>query len=171
MAGPLSSLVARSRIYIGGTVSQGTVHRPGGLTASDFAGQEWLLIEQPENLGRLATRGVEAEHQMTRSGPPRRPRAKIGRAVEDMTLTFSLAVHKPGQAALLEAEVDGKARAFKIVLADAPAGGFPSERLFIAVVGSVGESFGGPEDQPRLLVDLWLSGEAVRIHAAEGVAP
>ncbi len=171
MAGPLSSLVAKTRIYIGGVMSQGLVHRPEGLTATDFAGQSWLLIEEPENLGRLATRGVEAEHQMTRSGPPRRPRAKVARAVEDMTCTFALRVHLPGQAALLTAEVDGKARAFRLVLPDAPAGGTPSERLFVAVVGSIAESFGGAEDQPKLLADLWLAGEAVRIHAAEGVAP
>lgn len=160
----LASLGAKTRLYIGGVLDLAHVGRP--LTAADFVGQSWKLIEKAEDLGRLQSVGESTSRSGSRHGPGRGTRTKVSRGVGSYEPRFSLAVHLPGQAALLAAEETDEDYAFRLVLADAPAGGTPSERLFIATVGGLAEIFGGPNDQPQIAADLWINSNVVRVAAA-----
>lgn len=162
----LASLAAKSRLYIGSAVSDDLAHVGRELTAADFAGQTWTLIEKAEDLGRLRSIGEAAPRSGSRHGNGRGTRTKTGRYMDGYEPRFALALHLPGQAALLAAEASDDDFAFRLVLADAPAGGTPSERIFVATVGGLAEIFGSPNDQPQLVADLWVNSNVVRVAAA-----
>lgn len=165
----LASLVAQTRLYMGGALDLAHVGR--ALTAEDFGGQTWLPIEKAVDLGRLQTIGEASSRSGSRSGNGRGTRTKISSGVGSYEPRFHLALDRPGQAALLAAEATDDDYAFRLALADAPAGGTPSARYFIATVGGLAEVFGGPNDEPMLVADLWINSSILRVAAAPAPAP
>ncbi|WP_237685028.1 hypothetical protein [Szabonella alba] len=54
-----------------------------------------------------------------------------------------------------------------MVLNDAPPGGTPSERYFVAVVGSASEAYDTANNVIKLNASLWVNSNVVRVNAAE----
>lgn len=71
-----------------------------------------------------------------------------------------------GQIALLAAEKSRENFAFRLVLNDAPTGGTPSERMFIAAVGSAVEAFDTANNVMKLNASLWVNSNVVKVNAA-----
>ncbi|MFO1104595.1 MAG: hypothetical protein U1E34_00730 [Amaricoccus sp.] len=149
-------ITAHSRIYIGGVIPPRLVHFGADLGASAFAGQTWREIEGLEDLGRLRMTADPVRQSGSRSGP-RATREKAARWTDTFEPAFALDASKPGQAALIAAEATADDYAFRIVLADG------AERLFVAAVAGVIEVFGAPNDQPRLVAELWINSNVVRV--------
>lgn len=149
-----------------GPVAEHLVHVARPLGAADFAGMAFLPIEKPHDLGRLQTIGEGVSRGGSRGGPGLRTREKTGRNVAAYEPRFALDLTLPGQAALIAAEESLDTYAFRLSLGDAPAGGSATTRYFIAAVGGLAEAYGGPEDEPMLVADLWVNSNIVRVAAA-----
>ena len=72
-----------------------------------------------------------------------------------------------GQIAALAAEKTDENYAFKLEFDDAPAGGTPSERYFVAMVGGASEQLDTANNVMKLNLSLWINSNVVRVNAAE----
>lgn len=86
-----------------------------------------------------------------------------------MEVVCGLDYSDAGQIALVAAEKEIHDYAFKLVLNDAPAGGTPSERCFIAKVGSAVEALDTANNVMKLNASLWVNSNVVKVNAAPGV--
>lgn len=149
-----------ARLYIGGDIAD-----PGvDLTEATFNTITWTEIGEVENLGTVGD--VSAEIPIDIIGRSRTVRLKGTRNAGTLEVVCGIDYSDPGQIALLAAEQEIHDFAFRIVLNDAPAGGTPSERLFIAKVGSAAEAFDTANSVMRLNASLWVNSNVVRINAA-----
>ena len=83
-----------------------------------------------------------------------------------MDVVCGLDPSDPGQIALIAAERVKGDYAFRVVLADAPVGGTPSERLFVAQVGSASEQYDTANSVMKLNASLWINSNIVKIAAS-----
>lgn len=151
--------VSGAKLYIGGAMSE----PHDDLEPSDFAGQTWVRINETENLGNLGDVPREMEFNDISRG--RIVRVKGTRSATVMELVCGLNVTCPGQLALIQAEKSNSNFAFRLVFNDAPAGGTPSERLFIARVGNIVEAYETGDDVIKFSAPLWVNSNVVRINA------
>ena len=146
----------------------GVLPDPGeDMDATDFASQTWVEIKETESLGRVGD--TASEITFDGIGQNRTKRLKGTRNGGAMELTCGIDYADPGQLALLAAEKTIHDYAFRLVFNDAPAGGTPSERMFIAKVGSADEQLDTANGVMKLNSSLWINSNIVRVSAAEEV--
>lgn len=153
---------AGAKLFIGGTKPMPSED----LTASDFEGESWVEIKELESLGTVGDAAEEVEFAAI--GQARTRRMKGTRSSAPMEIVCGIDYQDAGQLALIAAEKTSGNYAFKIEFPDAPAGGTPSERMFVAIVGSAAEAYDTANSVMRLNASLWVNSNIVRVNAAEG---
>lgn len=152
---------AGSKLYIGGTLSQ----KSTDFVLADFTSQSWVEIKETEGLGAL---GDTAEAiTFTGVGDARTRTLKGSRNAGTMEVVCGIDAADPGQIAVIAAEKSYHDYAFKLALNDAPPGGTPSERYFIAKVMSQSEQFDQANNVMKLNIGLAVNSNIVRVNAAE----
>lgn len=154
---------AGTKIYIGGAMSQ----KSEDFVLADFTTppQTWVEIKETEGLGSLG----DTSEAVTFAGvADSRTRTLKGvRNAGAMELVCGIDSADPGQQALIAAERTPHDYAFKIVTNDAPPGGTPSERYFIAKVMSQSEQFDQANNVMKLNASLAVNSNVVRVDAEE----
>lgn len=151
-----------AKLYIGGALAA----KSTDFTQSDFTSQSWAEIAPVESLGSIGD--TSAEVPFTAIGEGRDKRLKGSRNAGTVEVVCGIDYTNAGQIALLAAEKTIHDYAFKLVLNDAPPSGTPSERYFIAAVGSVVEAFDTANSVMKLQASLWVNSNVVRVNAAAG---
>ncbi|KIX18483.1 MULTISPECIES: hypothetical protein [unclassified Paracoccus (in: a-proteobacteria)] len=151
---------AGTRLYIGGPLAA----KSSDFEAADFASQMWVEIDETEGLGSAGDTSSEVTFDGINSGRTRR--LKGTKNAGTMEVVCGLDPADPGQIALVAAERAKGDYAFRVVLADAPAGGTPSERMFVAQVGSASETYDSANSVMKFNATLWINSNIVKIDAA-----
>lgn len=149
-----------ARLYIGAPLAA----KSTDFVEGDFDSQTWVEIGETENLGTVG----DTSSEITFDGinTQRTRRLKGTRNAGSMDVIMGIDYDDAGQQALIAAEKTPHDYAFRIVLNDAPASGSPSERLFVAKVGSVAEAFDSANSVMKLNASLWVNSNVVKIDAA-----
>lgn len=151
---------AGSTLSIGGVMAfEGT-----DLTEADFSTETWQKVTGITDLGSagdqselITTNQVSAERQRKLKGT---------RDAGSMEVVMDLDYSDAGQIALIAAEKDSKSYAFKLTFNDAPEGGTPSERYFVALVMSAREAYSNANSVQQLNVTLAIDSNVARVAAA-----
>jgi hypothetical protein len=152
---------AGSKLFIGAALAfNGT-----DLTAASFTSQTWIEIKGTTNLGSAGdTSELITSNQI---GEARTRKLKGTRNAGSMQVVADLDYADPGQIALIAAEKAKESYAFKVEFNDAPVGGTPSERLFVALVMSTAEQFNEANSVMQMNATLEIDSNIVRVAAAE----
>lgn len=152
---------AGAKLYIGGALSQ----KSTDFVLADFSSQtaNWKEIKETEGLGSLG----DTSQAVNFDGiADKRTRTLKGtRSAGTMEVVCGIDAADAGQLAVIAAEKTNHDYAFKLVLNDAPAGGTPSERYFIAKVMSQSEQFDQANNVMKLNVSLGVNSNIVRVDA------
>ncbi len=153
---------AGTRLYIGGPLPA----KSSDFVEADFASQSslWVEVDETEGLGSAGDTSAEVTFDGINSGRTRR--LKGTKNAGTMDVVCGLDPSDPGQIALIAAERVKGDYAFRVVLADAPVGGTPSERLFVAQVGSASEQYDTANSVMKLNASLWINSNLVKIAAS-----
>lgn len=150
-----------AKLYIGGVLAQ----KSTDFIATDFTSQTWVEIKETEALGSV---GDTSEAILINTINSERTRVMKGtRSAGTMEVVCGIDPADPGQIAAIAAEKSIHDYAFKLVLNDAPAGGTPSQRLFIGKVMSAREQFDQANNMMKMNVSISVNSNVVRINAAE----
>lgn len=152
---------AGAKLYIGSaTAVQGF-----DFDASDFTGETWTEIKEIESLGSVGDTAQEITFDTVEAR--RTHRLKGNRSAGTMEVVCGIDYADAGQVAAIAAEKTDDNYAFKIEFNDAPTGGTPSERIFVAMVGAASEQLDGANNVMKLNLSLWVNSNIVRVDAAE----
>ncbi|MFN4102124.1 MAG: hypothetical protein ACK4GT_20370 [Pararhodobacter sp.] len=151
---------AGARLYIGGPLPA----KSSDFVLADFDTQTWVEIDETEGLGSAGDTSAEVTFDGINSARTRR--LKGTRSGGTMEIVCGLDMADPGQIALIAAERTKHDYAFRVVLADAPAGGTPSERMFVAQVGSAAEQYDTANSVMKLNASLWVNSNIVKVAAS-----
>lgn len=149
-----------SKVYIGGPLAAQT----DDFVLGDFSGQSWIEIGWLETIGAFGDEASVITFDAIDAG--RTQKLKGNRNAGDMQLVCGIDYEDAGQAALRVAEGLPNNYAFKVELNDAPVGGTPSERYFIALVMAAREELGGANNVMKLNSNLGINSNIVRVNAA-----
>ncbi|OCJ67614.1 hypothetical protein A6U97_02500 [Agrobacterium tumefaciens] len=125
----------------------------------------WKEIKEVEALGSLGDTSEAVN--FTAIGDARTRALKGPRSAGTMEVVCGIDSADAGQQALIAAEKTPYDYEFRLVLNDAPPGGTPSERLFIAKVMSQSEQFDQANSVMKLNASLGVNSNIVRIDAEE----
>lgn len=154
------------RLYIGSEVEDKITN----FVSADFAAQVWTEIGSLENLGTFGDQSETVSANFY--GIERTKKFKGTRDAGIMNVVAALDYSDAGQISILAAEKTDQNHAFRVVFDDAPSGGVPSERLFIALVMSATEVIEEANNIARLNFSLGINSNLVKIIAtASGSAP
>lgn len=151
---------AGAKLFIGGVLAQ----KSDDFVEADFSTESWTEIAHLESLGTLGDNANEVTFESI--GENRTKRLKGTRNAPPMEVVCGIDYADAGQIALVAAEKEIHDYAFKVEFNDAPSGGTPSERLFIAKVGSASESLDTANSVMKLNASLWVNSNVVRVDAA-----
>ena len=151
-----------AKLHIGGALAQ----KSTDFVQADFTSQVWTEIHELESLGTVGDTASEVSIDII--GEARTKRLKGTRNAGTMEVVCGLDPADTGQTAAVAAEKTILDYAFKLVLNDAPAGGTPSERYFIAKVSSAAEVFDSANSVTKLQLSLWVNSNVVKVNAAPG---
>jgi hypothetical protein len=151
---------AGAKLYIGGAVEQ----KSTDFVVGDFTTQTWTEIKETESLGSVGDTSEAVN--FTGIADQRTRTLKGARTAGTMEVVCGIDPADPGQIAVIAAEKTIHDYAFKLVLNDAPAGGTPSQRLFIAKVMSQSEAFDQANNVMKLNISLGVNSNVVRVDAA-----
>jgi hypothetical protein len=154
---------AGMKVFIGGVLSQKSTE----FVLADFTTppQTWVEIKEVEAAGSA---GDTSEAVNLTALSDRRTRTLKGpRSAGTMELVCGIDAADPGQLAAIAAEKAIHDYAFKLQLNDAPVGGTPSERYFIAKVMSQSEQFDQANSVMKLNITLGINSNIVRVAAEE----
>lgn len=147
-------------IYIGGVVAD----QDDDFVANDFSGQSWLEIGGLTNMGEF---GDQSELISANIIPINRTKkAKGSRNAGSQALVFAADYGDAGQVALRAAEKTDDNYAIRVVFNDAPAGGTPSERIYIALVMGARYAFNEANNFNALNVALEINSNIVEVQAS-----
>jgi hypothetical protein len=152
---------ALSKIYISSTAQDS---EPANAAA--YQGLTWVEIGRTENLGTFGDTSAEITESLIDEG--RVYKVKGPRNAGTMELICAIDYADAGQLAAIAAETTEDNYGFKVLFNDAPAGGTPSERYFIAIVGGAAEQLDAADSVMKLNVSLWINSKITRVAAAEG---
>lgn len=124
----------------------------------------WVEIKQVETLGTFGD--TSEEITFTALDDARKRRVKGARDAGTLDMTMGADYSDDGQLALIAAEKEIHNYAFKVVFNDAPQGGTPGERYFLANVGSASESVESANSTVMLNCSLWVNSAISRVDAA-----
>ncbi|ALK09500.1 phage tail tube protein [Blastochloris viridis] len=134
------------------------------FTASDFTSTTWTEIGGTTNLG--ATGDTAELITSTQISDARVRKMKGTRNAGSATIVCDVSYDDPGQLALIAAEKTEDSYAFKLQFNDAPAGGTPSIRYFVALVMGASEELNEANNIAKLNVTLEIDSNIVRVAAA-----
>ncbi len=139
------------------------------LSPSDFHGQFWSEVGGMTSLGSVGET-VEYDRQIEPvsedpDGIVRLAKFPSYIVPGTMEIVADLNIADAGQLAILGAHL-ALSYAFRVVFNDAPAGGAPSERLFVAFIAGRRDVFDEANSTMRLIVNLELNSNIVRIDGA-----
>ena len=134
------------------------------FVVGDFSAIVWTEVTKLESMGSLGDAASEIE--ATHIGSIRTQRIKGLRTAQTMEIIANIDYSDAGQLALIAAEKTSDDYAFKVTFDDAPAGGTPSERYFVGLVGSVTEAYDTANSIMKLSSSLWVNSNIVRVDAA-----
>lgn len=154
---------AGTKLYIGAAKSfNGT-----DFTETDFTtgSPTWTEVKGTTDLGSSGDSAqlISSEHV----GSSRTRKIKGTRNAGSMTVVCDLDLSDAGQLALVAAEKTNDSYAFRLEFDDAPDGGTPSYRYFVAYVLSASENLGGANSVKQLNAQLEIDSNIVRVAAAE----
>ncbi len=158
---------AGSKIYIGAAKAS----TGDDMVATDFTtgSPVWTEIKGTTDLGTIGdTAELITSNQI---GVARTRKLKGTRNAGSVQLVADFDSADPGQLALYAAERTKHTYAFKMVLADGPAGGTPSERYFVALVMSAAEAYSEANSVMKLNATLEVDSNIVRVDAEEAGGP
>lgn len=153
---------ADSKLFIGSAKAFGNAD----FVEGDFTDQSaaWVEINGLTNLGSAGdTSGLATSDQIGRS---RTRKGKTVRNAGSMQVVADIDPADAGQLALIAAEKSKQTFAFKLEFPDAPEGGTPSTRLFVALVMSVSEQWDEASSVMKLNTTLEIDSNIVRVAAA-----
>lgn len=133
-------------------------------TLTEYQALTWVEIKEVETLGTFGDTAEEIA--FTALGDARKRRLKGARDAGSLDMTMGADYSDAGQVALIAAEKTIHDYAFKVVFNDAPQGGTPSERYFIAAVASASESVESANSTLMLNCSLWVNSGITRVDAA-----
>lgn len=151
---------AGAKLYIGGVLAS----KSTDFVVGDFSGETWVEIGGLESLGSLGDAANEVSIDLINEG--RTKRLKGTRTAPPMEVVAAIDYADAGQVAAIAAERTPHDYAFKVEFNDAPSGGTPSERYFVAKVGSANESYDAANDVMKLNLSLWVNSNTARVDAA-----
>ncbi|WP_028030526.1 hypothetical protein [Gemmobacter nectariphilus] len=149
-----------AKLYIGGALAA----KSTDFVLTDFASQTWVEVGETEGLGSVGDASAEITFDGIAANRTRR--LKGTRNAGTMEVVCGIDYDDNGQIALLAAEKTIHDYAFKLVLNDAPPAGTPSERYFVAKVGSAVEAFDTANNVMKLNASLWVNSNVVKVNAA-----
>lgn len=149
-----------AKLYIGGVLPA----KSTDFVQADFSPEPSTEIGEMDGLGSVGD--TSAEITFAGISAKRDRRLKGTRNAGTMDIVCGLDAQDAGQLALIAAEATGSDYAFKLVLNDAPPGGTPSVRYFVAAVGSVVEAFDQANNVMKLNASLWVNSNVVKVNAA-----
>lgn len=149
------------KVYIGGTKEQ----QSDDFVLADFTTPTptWVEIKEVEAAGSLGD--TSEAINFTAISDARTRVIKGPRSAGTMELICGIDADDPGQLALIAAEKTPYDYAFKVVFNDAPPGGTPSERYFIAQVMSQSEQYDQANSVMKLNASLGVNSNIVRVAA------
>lgn len=156
---------AGAKLYIGGVKKQ----KSADFVLADFTSETWTEIKELEALGSVGDTSEAVN--FTAISDSRTRTLKGPRSAGTMEVVCGIDPADPGQLAVIAAEKTIHDYGFKIVLNDAPAGGTPSERYFIAKVMSQSEQYDQANSVMKLNISLAVNSNLVRVNAAEDPDP
>ena len=160
-------LAGNTKFYIGGVKAPAVYD---DLLASSFNSEAWTEIRGVESIGAF---GEASEVVAANAMGQKRPLKLSGQedpGTIEMVLNFNSA--DAGQLALVAARKAKENRAFRVVMDDAPAGGTPSERLFVALVTAAPEQLDTVNAVTKVNAALAINSNVVKVAAAgAGSAP
>ncbi|MFV0303413.1 MAG: hypothetical protein ACK5IP_21520 [Paracoccus sp. (in: a-proteobacteria)] len=150
-----------ARLYIGAALAT----KATDFVAADFTSQAWVEIGETEGLGSVGDASAEITFDAIASSRTRR--LKGTRNAGSMEVVCGIDYEDAGQIAVIAAEKTPHDYAFRLVLNDAPAGGTPSERFFVAKVATAVEALDSANSVMKLNATLWVNSNVVKVDAAE----
>lgn len=151
---------AGSKLYIGEAIND----KDTDFIESEFAGQSWVEIGGLTNLGELGDTAELITANIIALG--RTKKVKGTRNAGSMAIVAAHNALNEGQQILRTAEASEDNYAFKLEFNDAPVGGTPSQRLFIALVMGARNQFNEANSVMNLMGALEINSNLVQIEAA-----
>ncbi|HWL56406.1 MAG TPA: hypothetical protein VNQ78_06965 [Paracoccus sp. (in: a-proteobacteria)] len=148
-----------TKIFIGAALAA----KQTDFILSDFPTTGWVEVGETEGLGTVGDTSAEIAFDGINSSRTRR--LKGTRNAGTMEVVCGIDYADPGQIAVIAAEKTPHDYAFKMVLNDAPAGGTPSERYFVAKVAAATEQYDTANSVLKLNVSLWVNSNIVKVDA------
>lgn len=140
------------------------------FTASNFAGVSWTEIGGTTNIGSAGDTAELITSNQIGSGRTRKMKGTRNAGTQELVMDLDYA--DPGQQALMAAEKTSYAYPFRITFNDAPAGGTPSIRYYVALVLSQSEQYDEANSIMKLNATLEIDSNIVKVDAAgAGSAP
>lgn len=153
---------AGTTFFIGGVLPAKSVD----FVAADFTSQVWVPVSHLEGLGTFGDTSTEITFDSLSQN--RTIRLKGTRNAGNQEVVVGIDYADAGQIAILAAEKTPYDYAFKMVFDDAPEGGTPSQRLFIAKVMSVAEALDTANNVMKMNASLGINSNVVRVNATGG---
>lgn len=153
---------AGAKLYIGATKEQ----KSADFVRADFsaaAAVTWKEIKELEGMGSLGD--TSESINFTSIGQARTKTLKGPRSAGTMELVCGIDYSDQGQQAVIAAEKTIHDYEFRMVMNDAPPGGTPSERYFIAKVMSQSEQYDAANSVMKLNASLGVNSNVVRVDA------
>jgi hypothetical protein len=150
---------AGSKIFIG----QSKPSQSADFVVADF-GDSWTEILWVESIGAFGDESTEITFDAIGEG--RTQKLKGTRNAGNIELVMGIDYEDAGQAAVRAAEATPNNYGFRIQFNDAPVGGTPSQRYFIAKVMSVRETLDGANNVIKLNSALGINSNIVSVNAA-----
>ncbi len=150
---------AGARLYIGSALAAQTTD----FVVGDFSGQSWVQVGWMESIGAFGDEAASITFDA--SEQQRTQKLKGTRNAGDMAVVCGIDYEDPGQILLRAAEATPNNYAFKVLFNDAPSGGDPSERYFIALVMSAREQLDTANNVMKLNATLGVNSNIVRVNA------
>lgn len=151
---------AGAKLYVGGPLAAKT----SDFVLGDFAGQSWVQVSWMESIGAFGDESTSITFDAIEQ--QRTQKLKGTRNAGDMAVVCGIDYEDAGQIILRAAEATPNNYAFKVQFNDAPAGGTPSERYFIALVMSARETLDTANNVMKFNPTLGVNSNIVRVNAA-----
>lgn len=149
-----------AKLFIGGVLSD----KSTDFTSSDFNAQSWIEVDHVEGLGSFGDTASEITFDAINRGRTQKLKGTLNAG--NLEGVAGIDAADVGQIALRAAMKTPYDYAFKVQFNDAPNGGTPSQRMFIAKVMSTVEALDTANNVMKLNFSLAINSNIVEVAAA-----